>query len=171
MRTSNGDLTWRLSTRADPRALALADRHYNRQKIGSPQFVPPGRCLVLLTPNADALWVTSWPFAEHVQHAWAGAFVCSLFRNESSYLSSMLIMEAVEATVAHFGVVPEEGFISFIDRDKTRRKRDPGRCYHKAGWKTVGETKGGLVAVALDHFPRAPRIAEPYCPLFDLMLG
>lgn len=32
---------WRLSWRADPRALPLADRHYNRQKIGSAQFVPP----------------------------------------------------------------------------------------------------------------------------------
>jgi hypothetical protein len=61
-------MRWYLSHRADPRALVLADRHYNRQKIGSPQFVPPGRCLVLLTRNADALWVTSWPYAEYVRH-------------------------------------------------------------------------------------------------------
>src|SRR6266496_775871 len=64
---------WLLSYRADPRALRLADRHYNRQKVGSAQFVPPGRCLVLLTEAADALWVTSYPLAEYVQHAWAGA--------------------------------------------------------------------------------------------------
>lgn len=38
---------WRLSWRADPRARPLADRHYNRQRIGAAQFVPPGRCLVL----------------------------------------------------------------------------------------------------------------------------
>ncbi len=38
---------WRLSNRADRDCLPLADRHYNRQKIGSPQFVPPGRCCVL----------------------------------------------------------------------------------------------------------------------------
>lgn len=40
-------MIWSLSDRFDPRARGLADRHYNRQKPGTPQFVPPGRCLVL----------------------------------------------------------------------------------------------------------------------------
>jgi hypothetical protein len=39
-----------------PRARALADRTYSRRKAGAPQFVPPGRCLVLLASHADALW-------------------------------------------------------------------------------------------------------------------
>ncbi len=39
-------MIWHISHRADPFARDIADRHYNRQKIGSPQFVPPGRCLV-----------------------------------------------------------------------------------------------------------------------------
>lgn len=43
---------WRVSDRFDPRALPLADAHYNRRKAGSPQFVPPGRCVVLLTADA-----------------------------------------------------------------------------------------------------------------------
>jgi hypothetical protein len=34
-------MNWRMSHRADPLALPLADRHYNRQKPGSPQFMPP----------------------------------------------------------------------------------------------------------------------------------
>jgi len=97
---------WHLSWRADPRALPLADRHYNRQKIGAPQFVPPGACLVLLTADADALWVTSAPIAEYVQHAWAGAWVCSLFRNEGPVLSSELIREAVAATRARLADPP-----------------------------------------------------------------
>jgi len=75
-------MNWYLSHRADKRALPIADRHYNRQKPGTPQFVPPGRCCVMLTENADALWVTSWPFAEYVKHEWAGAWVNSCFRNE-----------------------------------------------------------------------------------------
>jgi len=142
-------LNWHLSYRADPRAAQIADRHYNRQKIGSPQFVPPGRCLVLLTENADALWVTSWPFTEYVKHAWAGAWVCSCFRNEGPVLSSELITEAVACTKAFWGDPPALGMISFVDRDKTRRKRDPGRCYRRAGWKVCGETKGGLVALQM----------------------
>jgi len=36
---------WQRSYRADPRAARIADRHYNRQRVGAAQFVPPGRCL------------------------------------------------------------------------------------------------------------------------------
>ncbi len=149
-------MNWRLSYRADPVAASIADRHYNRQKVGSPQFVPPGRCVVLTavgsTRERGCLWITSWPFAEYVQHAWAGAWVCSAFRNEmqDEYLSSDLVREAVAATLAKWPDAPELGMITFVDRDKTRRKRDPGRCFLKAGFRYVGETKGGLVALLLD---------------------
>lgn len=140
---------WQLSDRADPRAVAVADRHYNRQAIGSPQFVPPGRCVVLRTPEANALWVTSWPFAEYVKHAWPGAWVCSIFRNESPHLASELIREAVAATLHVWPKAPSLGMVTFVDRDKTRRKRDPGRCFRRAGFEVCGETKGGLVALQL----------------------
>jgi hypothetical protein len=151
------DSPWRLSHRFDPSALGLADRHYNRQKIGSPQFVPPGRNLVLLTEANDALWVTSWPFAEYTRHAWAGAWVCSCFRNEGDRLSSELIRHAVAHTIWRFGPAPAEGFVTFVDASKTRRKRDPGRCYRRAGWSPAGYTKGGLVALtlAVDDMPTA----------------
>lgn len=142
-------MAWRLSHRFDPAALPLADRHYNRRKVGSPQFVPPGRCLVLLTECRRALWVTSWPFAEYTRHAWAGAWVNSLFRNEGAGLSSVLIRDAVSASRAFFGKVPDLGMVTFVDSDQVRRKRDPGRCYLKAGFRRVGSTKGGLVALQL----------------------
>jgi len=140
---------WTLSHRADPRAVTIADRHYNRQKVGTPQFVPPGRCLVLLTPDADALWVTSWPFGQYVKHAWPGAWVCSCFRNESDHLSSDLIRDAVAATRWRYGDPPARGMVTFVDASKVRHKRDPGRCYLRAGFRNVGQTKGGLVALQL----------------------
>jgi hypothetical protein len=142
-------MRWEVSHRADPRGCALADRHYSRQKTGSPQFVPPGRCVVLVTPESDAVWTTSWPFAEYVKHAWAGAWVCSIFRNESSHLSSELIREAVAATRWVFGEAPPLGMVTFIDRKKTKAKRDPGYCYLMAGFKKCGMTKGGLYAVQM----------------------
>jgi hypothetical protein len=144
-------MNWQLSDRYDPPARAVADRHYNRQKVGSPQFVPPGRCVVLRTPDADAVWVTSWPFAEYVKHAWPGAWVCSAFRNEAPdrYLSSDLVREAVAATLWIWPEPPSLGMVTFVNRDKTRRKRDPGRCFRKAGFVPCGETKGGLVALQL----------------------
>ncbi len=170
---------WRLSWRADPRALPLADRHYNRQKIGSRQFVPPGSCAVFLTDDADAVWVTSRPIAAYVQHAWAGALVNSLFRREPGceHLASDLIVAAVAATQSHWVDIdlPDLGIVSFVDADKTRRKRDPGRCYRRAGWTHVGFTKGGLYAFQLrpeDYPPPAPaRPRFSQDDLFDLANG
>lgn len=140
-------MNWILSDRADPLSRSIADRHYNRQKPGAPQFVPPGRCLVLRT--SGAVWVTSWPFAEYVKHQWAGAWVNSCFRRESGPVASLLIREAVACTRWFWPEVPELGMITFIDRKKVKHKRDPGRCYRRAGFKVVGETKGGLLALQL----------------------
>jgi hypothetical protein len=150
---------WYGSHRSDDRARPLADRHYNRQKIGAKGFAPPGRCLVFLADlpgdkppgegEPGALWITSYPFAEYVKHAWAGAWMCSCFRNEGVALSSELIMEAVFATSLIYGDPPEQGMVTFVDRDKTKKKRDPGRCYIKAGFEVCGETKAGLVALRL----------------------
>lgn len=150
-------MTWCRSWRADPRGAELADRHYSRQKVGHAQFVPPGRCLVLVTAAADALWVTSWPFAEHTRHRWAGAWVCSIFRNESEALSSDLIREAVAATRAEWPAVPAidstvgvVSMVTFVDEGKVRRKRDPGRCFRRAGFEVIGRTVDlGLLALGL----------------------
>jgi len=142
-------MNWLKSNRADPEVVPLADRHYNRQKIGSPQFAPPGRCLVLKTALVDAFWITSWPYAQYVKHAWAGAWVCSAFRNEGTVLSSRLVTDAVSATRFFYGDVPELGMVTFVDTTKTKKKRDPGRCFRKAGFSHVGYTKGGLVVLQL----------------------
>lgn len=139
-------MRWSLSWRADPGAARIADRHYNRQSPGSPQFVPPGRCIVLRAP--DALWVTSWPLAEYVHHDWAGAWINSVFRRESDAsgaLASELIREAVAATRWAWPDVPTLGMVSFVDEGQTRDRRSkralPGRCYEAAGFRHVGFTR------------------------------
>lgn len=160
---------WALSWRADPRALPLANRHYTRQSPASRQFVAPGRCLVLLAPDADALWVTSYPFAPWVKHAWAGAWICSLFRNESPHLSSALIPAAVAITRWRFGDPPSLGMVTFIDARQVRHKRDPVRCFLRAGFSRVGETAGGLVALQLlpAHMPAPAWPLGMTWPLWD----
>lgn len=151
-------MIWHLSHRFDPRAVAIADRHYNRQKVGSPQFVPPGRCVVLIAD--DAVWVTSWPYAQYVKHRWGGAWINSCFRREGGALASDMIRDAIAATRWVWPLIPTLGMVSFIDKDKVKHKRDPGRCYLKAGFKYDGETKGGLVAVRI-----APAdMPEPQAP-------
>lgn len=138
----------------------MADRHYNRQKIGSPQFVPPGRCHVLRIGTAEqlstpdtgaAFWVTSWPFAEYVKHAWPGAWICSAFRNEGAGTSSELIRAAVLSTRDKWQDVPDLGMVSFIDPSKVRPRPIRGRktwghSWFAAGFQHVGYTKAGLWA-------------------------
>lgn len=155
-------MNWYQTNRADKSAALVADRHYTRQSIGSRQFVPPGRCLVLRTRDYGALWVTSWPIAKYVKHDWRGPWICSLFRNESrEILSSQLINEAVAATRWYWPTVPDEGFVTFVNPSCVRQKRDAGRCYRRAGWNHVGYTKSGLLAFQLlaDAMPPAMRPA------------
>lgn len=153
-------MRWSLSTRASPTALPIADRHYNRQKPGTSQFVPPGRCLVLLTDAA--LWVTSWPFTEYTKHEWAGAWMNSCFRKECDGDASEYIREAVAATRAFAlteptwegGRVPDLGMVTFIDPKEVKPRMVRGRptwgySYMRAGFKHVGYTKAGLWALQL----------------------
>lgn len=165
---------WKLSHRADRRALPIADRHYNRQKIGSPQFVPPGRCLVLLCDSPRALWVTSWPFGEYVKHRWPGAWVCSCFRKEGPGIASDMIREAVAVTAWKWPEIPERGMVTFIDPKhvkpvKVRGVDTWGYSYMKAGFEPDGETKGGLMAFVLrsENMPAAAAPADQDMPLFD----
>jgi hypothetical protein len=100
--------------------------------------------------ESAALWVTSWPLPEYVQHNWAGAWMNSLFRRESGTArASDLIRQAVAATRWKFGEPPPLGMMTFIDPSRVRHKRDPGRCYLRAGFRLVGMTKGGLLALQL----------------------
>lgn len=160
-------MLWQISHRASRRGVKIADRHYSRQKPGTPQFVKPGRCVVLLTPGASSLWVTSWPYPELVKHAWPGAWECSLFRHESGDdLASDLIRQAVSATRAVLGAPPPEGFVSFIDPTKVRPvvvRGLPtfGYSWVKAGWRYAGTTAAGLLAFTL----AADRMPPPEPPL------
>lgn len=176
-------MIWNPSRRADPEVVPIADRHYNRQKIGSPQFVPPGRCLVLKAGTRQqlaqrytggAFWITSWPFAEYVKHEWAGAWVCSAFRNEGAGLSSDLIREAIAITRGVW-TPPDLGMITFVNEQKTRRGRgkdsEPGKCFLDAGFENVGMTKGGLIALRMwsERMPEPIIIPEAQMSLMEMV--
>ncbi len=154
-------MLWECSHRADKEALPVADRHYNRPKPGTPQFVPPGRCVVFKHMSGEkctALWVSSWPFAEYTKHAWPGAWVNSMFRKECEGKASDFIREAVALTRWYWPDVPDLGMISFIDPLKVKPRMVRSRStwahsYFEAGFVHVGYTKGGLWAMQL--FPEA----------------
>lgn len=159
-------MIWRPSHRFDTPARLLADRHYNRQKIGSPQFMPPGRALVLKAHNHKAVFGLSFPYAEHVKHQWAGAWVNCIFRNESAGpLASEMIMAALAIARTKWEV-PALGVITFVDPKKVpgvpvRGELVKGFCYMMAGFKCVGETKKRrYLAWQLlpDQFPAAVKL-------------
>jgi hypothetical protein len=124
---------WQLRSKGDPAACALADRHYSRQRPGSGQVGPPGRLLVMVTPCERAVWVTHWPRPDLALDG-LDAWRCSIFRNEGAGLSSDLIKAAMALTAERWHDRPADGWVTWIDARKVRHKRDPGRCYLKAGW-------------------------------------
>lgn len=136
--------SWVETKDADPDARALQRRHYSRRVYADgrdpKKFVGPGENIVLITPECDALFV--WrKFIDDAIPPQTGVN-CAIFRNESSMLSSALILEA---EVFAGNKWPGERLYTYVNASKVRRKRDPGRCFLRAGWRRCGTTKGGLV--------------------------
>ncbi len=118
---------------------ALFDRHYSRYRYADGRkpllFVGPGEKMVLLTPCARALFVwRKFKSADHQE-----GVNCAVFRNEGAGLSSDLISEA---DILAWERWPGERHYTYINDRKIRRKRDPGRCFRKAGWKPVLDENG-----------------------------
>jgi hypothetical protein len=137
-----------LVDKGDSRARALADRHYSRQTPGHPMFTRPGYNMVLLAfgPRGHAAWVWFRPKWESgikgtERKDGLHAVECTLFRNESGLLSSMLIREACHVLLTWDKLTVEwpDGTITGIRSDATERCRSrnsaPGACYLHAGWE------------------------------------
>jgi hypothetical protein len=147
-------MIWLPSHRGHAPARLLADRHYSRQKPGHPQFMPPGSCRVLVAGNGKAVFGLSFPKPEYVKHAWAGAWVTSIFRNEAAGpLASDMIRDALAVMQSDYGygAPPPLGCITFVDPKKVRGVHRRGElvkgfCFLMAGFRAVGETKKGLIA-------------------------
>ena len=135
---------WVRVTKFDPRAAALADRHYSRRTKGSPQFMPPGETIVLLTADARAVW--GWwrphPASGIVAMNGLDGWTCTIFRNESSILSSQLILEAEEYLYLANVTVGKDGLITYVF-DKKIKSCNPGYCFKKAGWVVRGRSADG----------------------------
>lgn len=145
------DGAWDQVRRTDKRARALADRHYSRQTPGARDFMASGRTFVLLTRDALAVWGC----IENLDPAGGLRWRCSIFRNEGPALSSALIVEATERTYVYWkrrhGEIPRVPLQTEVDPQQTRRKRDPGRCFLRAGWHVVDERRGLVVLQAPDQ--------------------
>lgn len=139
---------WLLTHKGDAECRALADRHYSRQSPGASMFCRPGYNMVLKTcgPVGIAAWVWFRPKWESgikgtERKDGLHAIECTLFRNESGILSSMLVLEACQALLTWEHALDVEwpdGAITGINVEATAGGRSkyhsPGRCYLAAGW-------------------------------------
>lgn len=119
----------------------MFDEHYSRRHYADGRipllFVGPGEKVVLVTP--DALAVFTWRKFRSMRDE--EGVNCAVFRNEGPERSSDLIRAAVAIAWERW---PGQRLYTYVDPRKTRHKRDPGRCFLRAGWQHCGWTKGGL---------------------------
>jgi hypothetical protein len=136
----------------DPAAKALFDRHYSKHhyKDGrNPKlFCGPGYKMVLMTSTSDALFV--WRLFQSGDNQ--EGINCMVFRNESQYLSSTLILEAEELAYQRW---PGQRFYTYVAADKVKSV-NPGFCFKRAGWRVCGETKVNKLLI----FEKMPPLVE-----------
>jgi hypothetical protein len=134
---------WVAVPKFTPQAARLADGHYSRRTVGSPQFMPPGQTLVLLT--GDGLAVFGWwrPDPSSGIRAMNGldGWTCTIFRNTGPTLSSELILAAEAELLTRYDCGPD-GLITYVWDSKVRSP-NPGYCFKQAGWRTTGRSADG----------------------------
>jgi hypothetical protein len=144
------DGNWLAVTRVDERAYGLY-RHYSGTKQqrwrerGNTNVAGPGETMVLLTQACDALFVWTYNTVQRLDHQLG--VNCAVFRNEGSVLSSELIREADELAWHRWSDQPRH--FSYVDPTKIRRKRDPGRCFLRAGWRACGASDSGKLLLEI----------------------
>ena len=148
-------IVWRRVKKFDPAACALADRHYSRRKIGAPQFMPPGQTIVLLSFDNLALfgWWRPAPASGIKAMNGLDGWTCTIFRNESTRLSSDLILAAEDELYRHADGVGPDGLITYV-WDRRVRSSNPGYCFLRAAWRRAGRSADGRKTL-LQKAPRA----------------
>lgn len=138
---------WRQVTRSDTRARRLADRHYSRQSVGAVDFTPPGRVFVLLGADDQAVWAC----CENLDGGGEYRFRCTIFRREGTAPRASDLIRAATAITQDRWLRRWGGarapLTTEIDCAAVRRKRDPGRCFLRAGWRPTGHTSRGLLVL------------------------
>ena len=136
-------MDWIVVNKCDIRARGIADRHYSRQTIRSPQFTRPGNNLVLLLEDCSALWV-SWKPANDIKRmdGLSKVYECTIFHKDgNNQLASELISSAIALTNQIWGI-PQNGWVTYIADNKVKSP-NPGYCFKKAGFIYDGRNKKG----------------------------
>ena len=128
----------------DPLALRLVDQHYSRKNVGANRFMGPGKRLILADPEGH--WVFAWrkcKFRLDEQSGWE----CSVFRNESTVISSDIIKMACRALYEAHG---HTRVFTYVNAQKVK-SANPGYCFKKAGWSLCGVSKKRGLLILDNH--------------------
>ena len=140
------DAVWTPRRDGDRTVRALYERHYScyRYRDGRQpaKTVGPGEYIILMTEEADALFV----WRKFIDASGQKGVNCAVFRNETEgrLLSSALILDAERYAREKW---PGERFYTYVNGRKILSP-NPGYCFICAGWKRAGKTKGGLDILA-----------------------
>lgn len=122
---------------ANPTALDIFHRHYSYRPYKDGRkplhFVGPGEKMVLLTADADALFV----WRKFKSGDGQQGVNCAVFRNEGPVRASDLIIEAM--TLA-WGRWPGSRLYTYVNPRKLKSS-NPGYCFLRAGWRKCGITR------------------------------
>lgn len=150
---------WRRTTKFSLVGARLADKHYSRRTVGSPQFMPPGQTLVLET--CDGLAVFGWhrpdPASGIKLLSGLDGWTCTIFRNEGPRRSSDLIPEAEVALVAFGAGCGPDGLITYVWVDRVASP-NPGYCFQQAGWTKTGWSADGKKRLLQKPWASAGRV-------------
>jgi hypothetical protein len=150
MRLFNG-MNWLPAHDGDARVFAVMQRHYsfhaysdgrrqNKRYRNRNLIVGPGEKMVLMTVNCDAIFVWKKFFDSSGQ----SGINCAVFHNESSVLSSVLILEAEQLAWQRW---PGQRLYTYVNQDKIK-SANPGYCFKCAGWKQLAyRTGSGLIVL------------------------
>lgn len=121
----------------DASARSIFRRHYSyrpyRDGRDPALFVGPGEKMVLLTPDARALFV----WRRFISGDGQQGVNCAVFRNEGGSMSSELIRAADKLAEERW---PGERHYTYVNPAKVQ-SQNPGCCFLKAGWRKCGLTK------------------------------
>lgn len=136
-------LYWFECRDADAGAREIFHRHYSFRPYADGRepkhFVGPGEKLVLITEQADALFV----WRKFKSGDGNQGVNCAVFRNEGDNLSSSLILDAERIAAERW---PGERFFTYVNPRKIQSS-NPGFCFKAAGWKQCGVTKWNRLVV------------------------
>jgi hypothetical protein len=106
--------------------------------------MPPGQTVILLSHDERAVfgWWRPHPDSDIPSMNGLDGWTCTIFRNESPTLSSLMILDAEQA-LYHVGHdIGPDGLLTYV-WDKKVRSVNPGFCFKQAGWEAIGRSADG----------------------------